>query len=203
MGATKKQKSNAIYLQVVNGMLCQYVGTTKTDDSFEYKSKFYERFDSAIGRLSYIGVDDVESKDGNSWKELQLKLVEEGQPDVLIKMSFNSRECVQLVNRLIEADLEKPVELKFFKGEAEKNVSLVYQNEKLVPFYATKDNPKDMPQMTSKTDRRGKTTWNSDELMEWIEEKVNDMFETCKQITISLKTVGEAAQAAETDQDLF
>ena len=175
MGAIKKSKSNSIYTQLVDGKICEYVGTEKkADTNICINEKFYDVFAEICGNLTYIGINQVDSSKGD-WKELQLRLSEAGEPDVMFKCYFPSRESTMLLNRLatyLSEDRESYYfKMKSFKNEDGKSIVLLYDDKgELIPYTWTKENSNGLPAMEQKKDKRGNISYNSDSQTEYLEE---------------------------------
>lgn len=162
MGTAKKKLNPSIYVQITNGTLAEYVGTSRKETSnFEYKERFYEAYEEISGYITYIGINEAGSE-AKKWHELQIRLSEEGEPDVLFKTSFPSREAAEILNRLtthIENEqTDYFVRIRAFKNEEGRTVVLLKNRVgKLINRKFTKDEPNGLPPMVAKTKKDPKT----------------------------------------------
>ena len=203
MGATKKTNKPAIFLQIREGYLCEYVGTERKDKSnIESKNRFYEPYEEISGYLTYIGINPA-GTEAKKWEELQIRLSEEGQPDVLLKVSFPSREASEILNRLTThfEEIEKEPEPDYFikirswKNDEGRTVVILRDREnKTISRQFTKDEPNGLPEMKQKKKRNGEIEFDHEDQDIFFTELCATMQSQVKEHNMNSKTVGEAME---------
>lgn len=138
--AKKKTTSPATYLEIVGGQLAKFVNEP-TPDSKPFtdkdgKTRNYEYFESAVGKLESIYIFDKELDDKRSFEVLVIKLKNEEGTDV-IQVPFKSSYARAFILRIPNIDAEKELEIKSFKikdDKKSKEKGISVYNEMLLPY---------------------------------------------------------------------
>lgn len=175
MGATRTAPSNAMYLQVKNGRICQ-VNKEANEFTKEIDGKFYEFFKAIDGHLTFLDIEKVEHN-GKAWNNLNIRLTDtESGQNMLLKTFFPSREASQFLNRLLSSkddQLKGVYELGMFQDtETQRTVVMLSEDGEKLPFYSTKDNPREVPPLVQV--KKGKDLiWNDTDQVNFYAEFVD------------------------------
>lgn len=148
--------SSRTYLNIKEGKIAIRKG-----DQVEY-------FGNVSGYLTGIDI-----KDGKFGKELHLTLNDDGETYVL-QTKFDGGYARGFMMAIKNADLRLPMVLvpKYeVVGDKKKSTMFINQDGTGIKWYWTKDNPGDLPQMTSR-EWKGKTEWDNTAQMEYLEKMI-------------------------------
>lgn len=139
-----------MYWRPHNGFFTHYVGS---DPAYENAEGVYKRVKKSgeiiyelranqlTGIIQSVAVYDKNVKD-NSWKELHLHLMEDGE-SLVLTLLFDSKLCRMLLYRLPNINPHKLIEINIAKGE--KPFLWVRQDGETIKPRFTKQSPGDLP----------------------------------------------------------
>jgi hypothetical protein len=172
------QGEGGIYLSVANGKIIRQhqnaiEGKTTARVNKLGKTVHEQKFDSIDGTMTSLTV-----KYHQEYGKQYTLTIQDGDDKFLINIQRSSRYATALVKALPNVDLTKPVPWqmpdKKKPGKDISGITLWQDGVKILPAY-TKEAPNGLPEM-KKVKVKGKDTWDSFEMEEFLEKKSLEQF---------------------------
>lgn len=156
-------------------------------------TKYVKEFDALSGLISDVSVEDSEY--GKKW----VVNIQDGSDTFILRFAYSSGYSETFLQQIENVDLSKPVYISPSYREIEKDGKIrkqtglwLRQDNELVKFKYSKDNPQGRPDKTETT-YKGKTVWDDTDRLRFHESAVAKLFNEFK-LNNALKEVPEVKQ---------
>lgn len=176
MGAI--QSNSAVYLSISDGKICRRVQspteTSKERTTKEGKIVHEEFYKGWFGMIKNVKAHDSEY--GRKW----MVEVHDLTVTAILQFNYSSGYASSFLKALPNVDLNRAVAIKpnvTMIGDKKKTTIFLEQDGKAVKWFYTKDNPNGLPPMKL-IKIKGVESWDDSEMLEYLEKKTAELFET-------------------------
>ena len=171
MGEIPLRSSNTFYYHLFNGQICRTVKAGTESARQRTNKNGEEVFEVFVGGLEgmLVGIEKRSFEIAGSTEYSWNFTIDDGEKRCVLGIPENSQIARQLISRLPNVDLNKPVAITTGSGhDTEKDKEFqwcnVHQGKDKIPTNFTKENPNGMPPLVA-IKYKGKDAWdNSDQL---------------------------------------
>lgn len=176
MGAI--QSNSAIYLSISDGKICRRVQspteTSKERTTKEGKIVHEEFYKGWTGFIKNVKVQDGEY--GKRW----MVEIQDENGTAYLQFNYSSGYAASFLKALPNVDLNRAVAITpnvTMVGDKKRTTIFLNQDNQPVKWFYTKDNPNGLPPM-QKIKIKGVESWDDSEMLEYLEKKTAELFET-------------------------